>query len=347
MGNRTFYQLCCDQLSRVPPVVKADLTGKTVIVVGANTGIGFETAKHFATMGPARLILACRSEVKGKEAIRHLEESTGYGGAELMLVELAQFASVKAFADKVDAEVEQLDILVLNAAVSAETFEVTEDGYEKDIQVNYLSLALISLRVLPKMLKTAELRHETPRVVFVSSEMHQFGILRDSQLNDPSILETLSSEQTNASYNGVLRYSLTKLLDMLFVIALSDRLPRSKPTLIVNGVNPGYCISELRREFQGIAGLFGRIMDYLVGRTSEEGARQVVWGAVGGAEDEEKLRGAYVNIASVMAPSDFVESEKGKAFKDLLWHDMLKVLGKADEKVLTIASEHLKNPSAL
>ncbi|KAL0959297.1 hypothetical protein HGRIS_014562 [Hohenbuehelia grisea] len=113
-------------------------------------------------MGPARLILACRSEARGLAAIQHLKESTGYEKAELMLVELSQFSSVKAFADKVEAEVENLDLLVLNAAIIATSFEVTEDVYEKSLQVNNLSLDLVSLRLLPKMLETAAIRTETP-----------------------------------------------------------------------------------------------------------------------------------------------------------------------------------------
>ncbi|KAL0959295.1 hypothetical protein HGRIS_014560 [Hohenbuehelia grisea] len=341
MGNRSLFRLLRDQLTTLQPVVKADLTGKVVIVVGANTGIGLETAKHFARMGPARLILACRSETRGSAAIKQLKESTGYDKAELMLVELSQFSSVKAFADKVDAEVENLDLLILNAAVSATTFEVTEDGYEKALQVNYLSLDLISLRLLPKMLKTAAIRSETPRIVVVSSEMHQFGIIPDSLLNDSSALEHWSSAEHNRSFDGGVRYPLTKLLNMLFVLGLSDRLPRTSPTVIVTAVNPGYCISELRRDLGGVIGFITRVMDRLVGRTSEEGARQVVWGALGGGEDEEKLRGAYVNIASVMAPSDFVESETGRLFRDSLWHEMVTALGKADEKVLAITKEHL------
>ncbi|KAL0957452.1 hypothetical protein HGRIS_001249 [Hohenbuehelia grisea] len=151
-------------------------------------------------MGPARLILACRSEARGLAAIQHLKESTGYDKAELMLVELSQFSSVKALADKVEAEVENLDLLVLNAAIIATSFEVTEDGYEKSLQVNNLSLDLISLRLLPKMLETAAIRTETPRIVVVSSEMHQFGDIPDLLLNDPSILEHWSSEQHNRSF---------------------------------------------------------------------------------------------------------------------------------------------------
>jgi NAD(P)-dependent dehydrogenase (short-subunit alcohol dehydrogenase family) len=69
MGRLTFFQFIYGQLERVPPLVSADLTGKTVMVIGANTGLGFEASKHFARMNPSRLILACRSPSKGKAAV--------------------------------------------------------------------------------------------------------------------------------------------------------------------------------------------------------------------------------------------------------------------------------------
>ncbi len=70
MGKKSFPSFLRDQLSTVPPVARADLTGKTVVVVGANTGLGFEAVKHFARMNAGRLILACRSRGKGEAAIQ-------------------------------------------------------------------------------------------------------------------------------------------------------------------------------------------------------------------------------------------------------------------------------------
>ncbi|KAJ7286857.1 hypothetical protein C8J57DRAFT_1495349 [Mycena rebaudengoi] len=86
------------QIKKQPPVVKADLTGKTVCVLGANAGIGFEATKHFAAMNPGRLIMACRSEVRGRAALK----KTGYSRAELWIVDLADFASVKQFGEQFD-----------------------------------------------------------------------------------------------------------------------------------------------------------------------------------------------------------------------------------------------------
>ena len=70
MGQLTFFNFLSDQLWRVHPVVQVDLTGKTVVVVGANVGLGFEATKHFASMNPKRLVLGCRSQEKGQAAVQ-------------------------------------------------------------------------------------------------------------------------------------------------------------------------------------------------------------------------------------------------------------------------------------
>jgi retinol dehydrogenase 12 len=69
MGQLTFLDFIRDQFWRVDPVLHADLTGKTVVIVGANAGLGFEAANHFASMNPKRLVLACRSQEKGQAAL--------------------------------------------------------------------------------------------------------------------------------------------------------------------------------------------------------------------------------------------------------------------------------------
>ena len=144
------HALLCDQRQTVPPVARADLTGKTVMVIGANIGLGFEATKHFARMKPARLILACRSEAKAKAAIQgmsarirslsdqsnliafsELEKDTGYQGAEVRTVDLSNFKSVQDFANGIEEEDLALDIMVYNSAVLMNEHQETADGWEQ------------------------------------------------------------------------------------------------------------------------------------------------------------------------------------------------------------------------
>ena len=123
------------------PIVSTDLTGRTVLVTGANTGLGYAAALKFLRMNPARLVLAVRDVSKGLEAVRRLADDLGTDAGdapkpaleEVVQVwecDLASFASVKQFAQRLDKELERLDIAVLNAAVATLAWATTPDGWE-------------------------------------------------------------------------------------------------------------------------------------------------------------------------------------------------------------------------
>lgn len=124
----TDAELWAEQLATKPlPVVSADLTGKTIIVTGANIGLGLEACKHFAKMNPAKLILACRSLEKARAAV----DEIGFAAAEAWELDLSSFESVRALADRAERELGRLDVVVANAAVAPFEFAVTDDGYEQ------------------------------------------------------------------------------------------------------------------------------------------------------------------------------------------------------------------------
>ena len=109
------------------------------------------------------------------------------------------------------------------------------------------------------------------------------------------------------------------VLNVLFARAVQDRLQSITP-LTVNAVNPGLCYSNLRRDPRGVLErVFGVIMETCLAWTSEQGSRQLIYAAVGELDDEDHMKGAYVNHAAVVQPSDFVISEEGKAMQDNLW----------------------------
>lgn len=107
------------------------------------------------------------------------------------------------------------------------------------------------------------------------------------------------------------------VLNVFFTHSLQELL-KDTP-VIVNTVNPGYCYSELRREWTGIRGAIDWLMEKALARSTEAGARQFVYAAVGSADDPDKLRGAYLNIHRIDEPSDHVIGEAGKRRRDILW----------------------------
>ncbi|KAJ7740465.1 hypothetical protein DFH07DRAFT_926586 [Mycena maculata] len=328
------------QLRKPKPVVEADLTGKTVVVLGANTGLGFEATKHFARMNPGRLILACRSEQKGRAAIDRLQAATGYAGAELWIVDLAEFASVKQFAAKFAQDGGRLDILVENAAIAPEKYEPTNDGWDAALQVNCLSTPLLGLLLLPSMIKTAQEHSVSPRLVVVSSSMHYWVDIEKKVSENPGILHTLGSAEYCATKAYETRYQLTKLLNVFFVRALNARLPPTTP-VIVDAVCPGYCYSELRRSMSGLRALIDYLMERAFAFTTEEGSRQLVWAALAHEDHPETIRGGYVSCSNVTEVSDYVLSAEGARAEDHIWDEMVDILGKVDPRVTTIVDEYL------
>ncbi|KAJ7792313.1 hypothetical protein B0H14DRAFT_3115225 [Mycena olivaceomarginata] len=306
----SLWSFIVDQRSRQPPVLKVDLTGKTVVVVGANTGLGFEATKHFATMNPGRLILASAYSGLQKPKQRaggELKAETGYAKPELWIVDLAKFGSVRQFADKFERDGGRLDILVENAAVALFEYSATTgDNWETSLQ---------------------------PRLVVVSSDMHYWVKMDKNLSENPDVLKTLgSAEYCTEKY--------LPIFTVFFVRALNARIPPSTP-LIVTAVNPGYCYSELRRVLSGFRAVMDWLMEKALAFTSEVGSRRIVWAALSHQNQPDKLRGEYVSSFDIQEVSDVVLSPEGIKVQDRSWDELVDILGKVDPRVNTIIDQYL------
>ncbi|KAK6996838.1 hypothetical protein R3P38DRAFT_3067999 [Favolaschia claudopus] len=332
--NRLKAQTC-----KQPPVVEANLTGKTVVVLGASTGIGFESCKHFAGMNAGKIILACRSESRGRAAVEKLRQETGYTKGELWIVDLADFRSVISFVDKYEREGGRLDILLANAAMEPGKFIPTKDGWESTMQVNYLATSLVVLLLIPTMERTARECGTRPRIVSVSSElMYDVGFEQDA-VAQRGIVKTLADpEYLKKGARMRQQYSITKLLNLSFTRSLTTHLPRTSP-LIAVAPAPGFCVSELRRDLTGAFKHVAKVMETLIALPTEVGARRLVAGAVGGKEDE--LRGQFMNRAEVWKPHPDMETEEGRGVEERIWVETLELLGKVDSRVKAIAERYL------
>jgi len=313
------------------PVIHANLSGRIVLVIGTNVGLGLEAAKHFARMKPAKLFCTTRNEEKCAQTVEAIQKDTAYENVVAWPLELSSFASVKAFADRFEREGGgQLDIVVLNAAIATHTYVLTEDGHESMVQVNHLSGALLALRLLPVLLATGNKNKTTSRLVIVTSGTHEsvnFGPERIPK--DAKLMQTLSSGE-DGTKNMSLRYRETKLLNVLFARALQDHIPVNSP-VIVTYVDPGFSDSSLRRTVD--RGQFAEWMKIM--RTTEEGSRQLIIAAVGPRDggDVQQIRGAYVADNEVRDPSEWVRSGEGKEVQVKLWDETWDILTKVDTKV--------------
>ena len=206
-----------------------DQTGRTAVVTGANSGLGYVTARELARRG-AQVVLGCRDETRGKEAEARLRAELP--GAELRVerLDLADLASVREFARSYGAHSGgRLDLLVNNAGVMALPHRRTVDGFEMQFGVNHLGHFALTGLLLPMLLATPG-----ARVVTVSSGMHA---LANVDLRD------LGSD---GRYNRWLAYARSKSANLLFTHELSRRLYRAGAGTVASAAHPGYADTGLQ-----------------------------------------------------------------------------------------------------
>ena len=174
------------------PYPETDFSGKTVIVTGANSGLGKEAARHFTRLNAAKVIIAVRSVGKGEEAKADIEATTGRKGVvEVYRLDLGSYASVKSFAAKV-AELPRVDAVVENAGISTTKYERFEEN-ESTLTVNVVSTMLLAILLLPTLHKSAEKYGILPTLTIVSSEVHEFTSFPER--SSPNIFATLNDEK--------------------------------------------------------------------------------------------------------------------------------------------------------
>lgn len=204
-------------------------TSKTIIITGANTGIGLATAETFIKDGH-HVIIACRNPEKAKTAQQHLE-SFGTGQVDVIHLDLNSLEQINQAANEIIAKYEKIDVLVNNAGMMTPDLEATADGFEKQFGINYLGPFLWTLKLLPLVQKAQQ-----GRVIHLASMMHLLGRIQPENFNADQVKK----------YNGVLSYGNSKLANLLFSNILAKQLQGSHVTS--NALHPGGVDSEIYRE---------------------------------------------------------------------------------------------------
>jgi NAD(P)-dependent dehydrogenase (short-subunit alcohol dehydrogenase family) len=252
MGERWVEQ-------RVP-----DQGGRTALVTGANSGLGFEVARVLAARG-ATVLLASRNAERGEAAVERIRELRPAGRVELVLLDLADLDSVRSVADAV-VDRGPLDLLVNNAGVMAvPDRRTTAQGFELQMGTNHLGHFALAGLVLPALLAGTG-----SRVVTVSSRNHRFA--RDLRLDD------LNSEQRYSAWDA---YNRSKLANVLFALELHRRARAAGGGLVSAGAHPGFSRTELQSSGPQLAGMsaIARVLAFgtrLLGQPAAVGALPVL-----------------------------------------------------------------------
>lgn len=204
-----------------------DLRGRTVVVTGANTGIGFETAAALAGAG-ATTVLACRNLEKATVARDLILARHASAAVELLQLDLSDQGQIAAAADDALARFDRIDRLVNNAGVMGVPHSLTVDGFEVVFGTNHLGHFAFTGRILPALLAAPG-----SRVVTVSSLSHHFGRIRWDDLHG------------HRRYGRSRAYAQSKLANLLFALELQRRLAASGATTISLAAHPGFAATDI------------------------------------------------------------------------------------------------------
>jgi NAD(P)-dependent dehydrogenase (short-subunit alcohol dehydrogenase family) len=262
------------------------MQGKTVLVTGANQGIGKASAIALGKMG-AQLVIVCRSAEKGRAALADIE-AAGAKSPELIVADLSSQAEVRRIASEFKAKHDRLDVLLNNAGVFVPTRRTTVDGIEETFAVNHLGSFLLT-----NLLRDVLLASAPARVVNVSSAAHRGATMHWGDL-----------QFTKGGYRAYEAYGQSKLCNILFTRELARRLEGTKVT--ANCLHPGVIASGFGRTYPGWMSIVVRIgRPFMI--TPEKGARTQVW--LASSPDVEGVSGKYFEKCKERTPSRAAREE--------------------------------------
>lgn len=333
---RVMHDFLKSQLCVTVPKPTTSFADRVVIVTGGNVGLGLETARTIALLGAAKVIISSRSTAKGEEARKSIleslpvDENMSHDGSriEVWPLDLCDHASVRAFAARANA-LPRLDALICNAGVATMSFSLAE-GHESTITTNVISTFLLSLLVLPALKRTAAATRSLAHLVIVSSDVHFFTDYaeRKHAAAAGGLFAALRDEQKSDMMD---RYNVSKLLEVFVVrelAALTTAANSNSNTpypVVISTPNPGFCTSELRREaYEGSFAIRRgiRLIEAMLERTTEEGARNFVHCAAAGPD----YHGQYVSDGVPKEPAALVLSEEGGRLQKQVWAELRDIL---------------------
>jgi NAD(P)-dependent dehydrogenase (short-subunit alcohol dehydrogenase family) len=202
-----------------------EVEGKVCIVTGSNSGIGKETAMGLAQKR-ANVVIVVRTLERGNEAKSEIVERSGNSSVDLMLCDLSSMDSIRRFAEEFSAKYDRLDVLINNAGVVLYKRQVTVDGFERTLAVDYLAPFLLTNMLLPLLKKSAP-----SRIINISSGLQNSGKVNFDDL------------QSEKNYSGMRVYANAKLMIVMFTYELARRLQGTGVT--ANVVLPGFVATNL------------------------------------------------------------------------------------------------------
>ena len=206
-----------------------DQSGRTAVITGGNSGIGFEAARVLAQRG-ARLFLGCRDQGKARDAVVRIRATAPGAEVRVVPLDLASLRSVREAAAQIRSACEGIDLLINNAGVMMPPYGVTADGFELQLGINHLGHFALTGMLLDRLAGLPG-----ARVVTVSSNSHQAGRINFGDL------------QSRREYKRIAGYGQSKLANLMFTYELQRRLAAAGSPAIAAAAHPGLTRTDLAR----------------------------------------------------------------------------------------------------
>jgi NAD(P)-dependent dehydrogenase (short-subunit alcohol dehydrogenase family) len=283
------------------------MEGETVVITGANSGIGFRAARAFAAKG-ADVTMACRSVERGEEAADEIRADAPEASVDVRNLDLASLESVRGFAEGFSDDHGTLDVLCNNAGVMAIPRTETEDGFEQQFGVNHLGHFALTARLSDLLVST-----DGARVVTTSSGAHERGSID---------FEDLQGEDEYTKWGA---YAQSKLANLLFAFELQRRFDGAEAGAKSVGVHPGYADTDLQRrgpEMEGSRLKLGvmKAMNVVLAQSAERGALPILYGATADIEGGEYIGpGGFMNMRGYPEVQEPNESARDEETARRLW----------------------------
>lgn len=270
------------------------MNNKTVLITGGNAGIGKYTAIGIAKKGH-KVIIVSRDATKGAAAVKEIINESKNDDVHFLQADLASFGSVRQLATDFIQKFQSLDILINNAGAFFSTYEETEDGFERQWQINHLSGFLLTHLLLDIIKKSPQ-----GRIINVSSKGHYKGFLFFKDLN------------RSKNYNGLAAYAQSKLANVVFTKMLSEKLNGTHVT--VNALHPGVVKTSIgdknNSSWIGLAWKVGKL--FMI--TEAQGARTSIFLALD--QSIANVSGKYFDNCQMREPNPYVNDP---AIAQKLW----------------------------
>jgi NAD(P)-dependent dehydrogenase (short-subunit alcohol dehydrogenase family) len=239
-----------------------DQSGRTFLVTGANSGLGFITSLELARRG-AHVIMTARNASKGRAAVDRILADTPSAHVELRLLDLADLDAVRAFAERLLVEGTPIDVLVNNAGIMMPPRALTRQGFELQFGVNHLAHFALTGLLLERLKKSRD-----PRVVTVSSDLHRRGSIHFGDLDGAK------------RYGRVAFYAQSKFANVLFALELHRRLQAAGLPVRSLLAHPGYSATNLQLSGPtGLLHIFMRIGNHFLAQSADMGALNQLYAA--------------------------------------------------------------------